>query len=102
LEILKGRPYLRERLLSNRDRLLKGLREAGYVTGSETPIIPLRLGEIDRTIAASEYLFSEGIYVPAIRPPTVRKPRLRITVTASHTDEDIDRLLEALGEAGKM
>lgn len=84
------------RLRANHERLLDGLSEIGANVRSETPIIPLRIGDVGKTMAASQQLGEEGLYVPAIRPPTVKEPRLRITVTASHSDEDIDRLVEAL------
>ena len=85
-------------LWTNHRRLLQGLSEIGGEISSETPIIPLKIGGVGETLAASQQLSEKGLYVPAIRPPTVKEPRLRITVTASHTDEDIDRLVEALKE----
>jgi 7-keto-8-aminopelargonate synthetase-like enzyme len=64
--------------------------------GSETPIIPVRTGSLQHTLRIGERLFGQGIFAPAIRPPSVKEPRIRITVTAAHTDEDIERLIEAL------
>ncbi len=63
---------------------------------SQTPIIPIKPGSVEDVLRISENLFRQGIYAPAIRPPTVKEPRIRITVTAGHTDEDIERLIEAL------
>ena len=84
---------LRKRLRSNIDRLRPG---------HPSPIIPIVVGSEDRALAASEALARQGILVPAIRPPTVPPgtSRLRVTVSAAHTDEDLDRLFEALGQAG--
>ncbi|HAM49578.1 MAG TPA: 8-amino-7-oxononanoate synthase [Nitrospiraceae bacterium] len=96
LEIIGKRPYLVEKLWQNRNRLIRSLAGRGYPAVGETPIIPLRIGDIDKTLAASRYLYKKGIYVPAIRPPTVKEPRLRITVTAAHSAEDIDSLVHAL------
>ncbi len=64
--------------------------------GSETAIIPVRTGSLENTLRISNHLYEKGIYVPAIRPPTVKEPRIRITITAAHTNEDIERLIEAL------
>jgi 8-amino-7-oxononanoate synthase len=56
------------------------------------------LGTEAAALAASDALLAAGIWVPAIRPPTVPAgtSRLRITFSAAHTDADVDRLLEAL------
>ncbi|MGD1074862.1 MAG: 8-amino-7-oxononanoate synthase [Thermodesulfovibrionales bacterium] len=96
LDIVERRPGLLERLWQNRNKLMDALKEIGYHAESETPIIPLSIGDIETTVDASGYLFGKGIYVPAIRPPTVKEPRLRITVTAAHSDDDIDSLVRAL------
>jgi 7-keto-8-aminopelargonate synthetase-like enzyme len=66
--------------------------------GSETPIIPIKTGTLENTLRVSRHLYNKSIYAPAIRPPTVKEPRIRITITAVHTDEDIERLIEALRE----
>ncbi len=88
------------KLLSNREKLANSLSALGFdIMGSETPIIPIKTGTIKDTLRISRRLFEKGIYTPAIRPPTVKVPRIRITVTAAHTDEDIERLIEALKKA---
>jgi 8-amino-7-oxononanoate synthase len=63
-----------------------------------SPIIPVVIGEEADTVAASSALQSEGLWVPAIRPPTVPvgTSRLRVTLSAAHTDEQVDRLALAL------
>ncbi|MFA4918441.1 MAG: 8-amino-7-oxononanoate synthase [Thermodesulfovibrionales bacterium] len=87
------------KLRSNREKLANSLSALGFdIMGSETPIIPIKTGTIKNTLRISRRLFEKGIYAPAIRPPTVKTPRIRITVTAVHTDEDIERLIEALGK----
>jgi 8-amino-7-oxononanoate synthase len=87
-------------LRSNREKLANSLSALGFeIMGSETPIIPIKTGTIKDTLVISRRLFEKGIYAPAIRPPTVKTPRIRITVTAAHTDEDIERLIEALKKA---
>ena len=84
---------LRSRLRANIDRVRPG---------HPSPIIPILVGAEDQAIAASEALARQGILVPAIRPPTVPAgtSRLRVTVSAAHTDDDLDRLAEALRGAG--
>ena len=67
--------------------------------GLKMPIIPIRTGSVENTLRISEHLRRNGIFVPAIRPPTVKESRIRITITAAHTDEDIERLIEALKKA---
>jgi 7-keto-8-aminopelargonate synthetase-like enzyme len=64
----------------------------------QSPIIPIILGETAKALEAAERLMAEGIYVPAIRFPTVAKDaaRLRITMTAAHTEEQIIDLCAAL------
>lgn len=97
LEILEKDQRLIERLWSNRERLVMGLEGLGFdMRASETPIVPLIFDDLEKTLLISRRLEEEGIYVPAIRPPTVKVPRLRITVTASHTEEDIGRLISVL------
>lgn len=89
----------RERLWKNRERLYNGLTTMGLDTlGSETPIIPLLTGNVRTTLNAGRRLYKENIFAPAIRPPTVpqNKCRIRFTVTAGHSDKDIDRVLECV------
>ena len=60
-------------------------------------------GEADAAVALSKALWDRGLYVPAIRPPTVPPgtARLRISLSAAHTDEDVDALLAALRDAAR-
>ena len=69
---------------------------------SATPIQPLIIGEASHAVAVSEALWARDIWVPAIRPPTVRKgsARLRITLSAAHSIADVDRLVAALAAIG--
>ena len=84
---------LRKRLRTNIDRVRPG---------HPSPIIPIVVGDEDRALAASGALREQGILVPAIRPPTVPAgtSRLRVTVSAAHSDADLDRLIDALGHTG--
>ena len=71
---------------------LLGLAELGLtVLPGDSPIIPLIIGDADEAVAVSSNLEASGIWIPAIRPPTipVGTSRLRITVTAAHSEDDI-------------
>ncbi len=103
IDILNSKSVrLRKRLWKNRERLHEGLQELGFDTlDSETPIIPVLIGDINKTLKLGKHLHKNKIFAPAIRPPTVPygKCRIRFTVTAGHTDEDIDLVLEVMKRA---
>lgn len=82
---------LRNRLRSLVDRV---------VAGHPSPIVPLVVGDEDRAVKLAAAMLERGLLVPAIRPPTVPRgtSRLRVTLSAAHTDSMLDRLLGALGE----
>ncbi len=86
----------RERLAENVARFRGGLNELGIVALGHTHIMPIVLGS--RTMAVADALLARGLWVAGIRSPTVAEgtERLRITLSASHTFDQIDRLLEAL------
>lgn len=97
LELIENDAVLMKRLWGNREKLADSIQKTGYdIMGSETPIIPVRTGSIENTRHVSMHLFEKGIFAPAIRPPTVKESRIRINVTAVHTEEDIERLIEVL------
>lgn len=98
LELVNSTSDLVGRLRENRIKFVKALDKTGFAAESETPIIPLKIGNTGDTLKAAQNLYKKGIYVPAIRPPTVKEPRLRITVTAAHSEEDINSLAKALSE----
>ena len=94
---------IRRNLLLRSSQLAEEIRRLGFDTGdSATPIIPVIIGDTERCVRISQYLLSKKIFAVAIRPPTVPKKsaRLRVSLNAAHTDEDIELLLEALKEAG--
>ncbi len=79
--------------------LIDRVAEAGLVRpGHPSPIIPVILGSEQAALNASAALLEQGLWVPAIRPPTVPvgTSRLRVTLSAAHGDEDVTRLLHAL------
>ena len=99
LRLVREEPWRRARLLGHVARFRREALRLGLpLMDSSTPIQPLLLGTEAAALAASDALVAAGIWVPAIRPPTVPAgaSRLRITFSAAHTDTDVDRLLEAL------
>lgn len=93
---------LREQLKSAIRLFRQGARERGLnIAASETAIQPLIVGDEARTLKLAEMLRQQGCWVTAIRPPTVPPgtARLRITLSAAHQPEDIERLLEVLHDA---
>ena len=99
LAIQADEGWRRERVLAHAARFRDGARSLGYaLLPSETPIQPLVCGSETAALAASEALLARGLWVPAIRPPTVPsgRSRLRITFSAAHEDADVERLLDAL------
>ena len=97
LDVLEQEPERKERLWNNRNQFLDGLRSIGISTGAtETPIIPIIIGDSGRALKAAEKLFEYGIYATAIRPPTVPADaaRIRTTISAAHTDVDVDSVLD--------
>ena len=85
-----------------RESLADGLRARGWNIGaSQTPILPVYLGSADAAMKVHERLWEAGYYVPAIRAPTVPLGacRLRVSVSAAHTPEQIQGFLGALGSA---
>jgi 8-amino-7-oxononanoate synthase len=100
LAIARRESWRREHLRSLIARLRRGLAEIGVAdAGSITPIQPVIVGSTDHATALADALREVGLLVPAIRPPTVPEgtARLRITLSAAHTEAQVDRLLEAIG-----
>ncbi|MCW5611741.1 MAG: 8-amino-7-oxononanoate synthase [Rubrivivax sp.] len=105
LRVIEHEEDRRERLRLRIGELRYGLgpvaAAAGWQLGeSSTPIQPLVIGGNAQSLRVMEGLRSRGLWVPAIRPPTVAEgtARLRIALSAAHTKHDVRRLVEALGE----
>ena len=101
LELLRSEGWRRDQLNRLVARFRAGAAQIGLtLMASPTPIQPVLVGSSARALRLSALLRERGILVGAIRPPTVPagSARLRITLTASHSDAQLERLLEALAE----
>lgn len=99
LQLMAAEEWRRERLRELILRLKAGLRDVPWrLLPSDTPIQPLLVGGNAEALALSARLAGLGLLVPAIRPPTVPQgtARLRISLSADHVIEDVDRLVAAL------
>ena len=104
LRIVRTEGWRREHLAELIKMFRTGASELGLeLMESETAIQPIVVGESDRAMAMSRSLEQQGIFVGAIRPPTVPagSARLRVTLSTSHTREQVARLLNALDIAQK-
>ena len=105
IEIIRDEPALRQKLWANTDYFHKAVVAMGLnILSSVTPIIPIVVGESAVAVEFSKRLLEQGIFVSAIRPPTVPAgtARLRLTVMATHTREDLDYTLEKLKVIGEI
>lgn len=101
IDLIDEEPDLLARLRDRRRRLHEGLAGCGFDTlGSSTPIIPILVGDAQKAVEASLALLERGVFIQAIRPPTVPEgtSRLRATVTAVHSEAEIDAALSAIKE----
>jgi 8-amino-7-oxononanoate synthase len=99
LEILENESWRRETLSALIKHFCSGANDLGLnILPSETAIQPLMIGDSENAVRISDKLFDKGFLISAIRPPTVPEgsARLRITLTATHTKEQVDNLLDTL------
>ncbi len=103
LKVMKEEGWRRERLWENTRRLREGLQGLGFQVRGETPIIPVLIGDNRLVMEASRRLLELGVFVQGIRPPTVPEgaSRLRVSVSASHGDQEIEEALEAFRQVGE-
>jgi 8-amino-7-oxononanoate synthase len=104
LEVLQAEPERRARLWANARRLQEGFRILGFDIGpTQTPIVPVLIGTLDRTFLFWRRLFDAGVFTNPVVPPAVpaTECRLRTSVMATHTDQQIDACLEAFERIGR-
>jgi glycine C-acetyltransferase/8-amino-7-oxononanoate synthase len=99
--VLRKEPSLVDRLQSNAELLRQCLAEAGLTADSETQILPLVVGEPEAAVKAARIALDRAVYAQAIRPPTVPDgtSRLRLTVMATHDEQDLINAARILAEA---
>ena len=105
INLIKRDPSIRESLWHNVRFINDNLKSLDFnVISSESPIIPILIGDAQKAVDMSKSLYERGILIPAIRPPTVpvNSSRLRMTVMSTHTKEDLEILLEVLSEVQNL
>jgi len=104
LEVMQQEPERRESLWANTRRLQAGFRQLGFEIGpTETPIVPVLIGPLDTTFLMWRKLFDAGIFTNPVAPPAVppAQCRLRTSLMATHTFDQIDFALEAFAKIGR-
>ncbi|MGZ3495695.1 MAG: aminotransferase class I/II-fold pyridoxal phosphate-dependent enzyme [Thermodesulfobacteriota bacterium] len=105
LDIIQEQPQLRIQLWKNTHKMLKSYKEMGYDTGmSETPVIPIIIKDNMKVYAICKLLFENGVFVNPVVSPAVPPGRelLRTSYMATHTEEQLDRVLVAFKKSGKQ
>jgi len=104
LEVLRTEPERRVALWENARRLQDGLRGLGYDIGhTQTPIVPVLVGALETTFLFWRKLFDAGVFTNPVVPPAVpaSQCRLRTSVMATHTAEQIDFAVDAFAQIGR-
>lgn len=98
LNIIEKNPELVKKLNDNINYMCKSLRDIGFNINSKSPIIPILIGKEEIALEFSKMLLEEGIYIPAIRYPTVKRGKaiLRLTLMATHDFKDLDFVLDKI------
>lgn len=104
LEIIQREPERRESLWANARRLQDGFRQLGFDIGpTETPIVPVLIGPLETTFLMWRKLFEAGVFTNPVAPPAVppAQCRIRTSLMATHTFDQIDFALEAFAKIGR-
>ncbi|OGF57214.1 MAG: 8-amino-7-oxononanoate synthase [Candidatus Fraserbacteria bacterium RBG_16_55_9] len=104
LEVIEAEPDRRKHLWKNTQKMMKGLKALGFDTGhSETPVIPIVVGDMYRALHMWKSLFESGVYANVVLPPAVPKGRalLRTSYMATHTEKQLDFALGVFENVGK-
>ena len=105
LDIIEEQPELRAQLWRNTHKMLRGYKALGYDTGtSETPIVPIIIGDPIKTYQMCRFLFDHGVFVNSVVSPAVPPGRelLRTSYMATHKEDQLDRVLAAFEKVGKQ
>lgn len=104
LEVIQDEPERRVQLWANTERLQAGFRHLGFDIGdTETPIVPVLIGPLEKTFLFWRKLFDAGVFTNPVAPPAVppSQCRLRTSLMATHTFEQIDTCLDAFAKIGR-
>ncbi|WCN36291.1 8-amino-7-oxononanoate synthase [Aneurinibacillus uraniidurans] len=104
IELIQLEPERRQTLRENATYIRSGLQQCGFtLIEGNTPIIAVIIGDAKQAVRFSRLLEEEGIFAPAIRPPTVAEgsSRIRVTVMATHTVFEIEKALASFKKVGK-
>lgn len=105
LQVMREEPERVERLLNNAAYMRAGFKQLGFDTGnSETPVVPIIIGDDQLTFYTWKLLFDKGVFVNPVISPAVSPGRqlLRTSYMASHTKEHLDKVLEIFMKVGKQ
>jgi 8-amino-7-oxononanoate synthase len=105
LDIIDEQPQLITQLWKNTRKMLQGYKEMGFDTGtSETPIVPIILGDTMKVYGMCKFLFQNGVFVNPVASPAVPPGRelLRTSYMATHTEDQLDRVLDAFKTVGNQ
>ncbi|WP_235001635.1 8-amino-7-oxononanoate synthase [Halobacillus sp. Marseille-P3879] len=105
IDIIESSPQLQVHLQHLSRSIRNEFLDYGFnVRGEQTPILPIVIGDTEQAMAFSRELEKNGVFAPAIRPPSVpqRESRIRMTVMATHTEEDIQQICKAFYKVGKQ
>ena len=103
LRRLEEQPELRHKLMANARRLYDGLSSMGFMTGpTSSPIVAITMPDTERAIGMWNALLQNGVYLNLALPPATpdSRPLLRTSVSAAHSDEQIDQVLAVFAEIG--
>src|SRR4029453_13191168 len=103
-ERLQGEPERRDRLWANTRRLHEGFRGLGFEIGpTQTPIVPVLIGPLEKTLVMWRKLFNAGIFTNPVTAPAVpiTQCRLRTSLMATHSFDQIDFCIETFGKIGR-
>ncbi|MCK4533391.1 aminotransferase class I/II-fold pyridoxal phosphate-dependent enzyme [bacterium] len=104
LDVIKKDTYRIKRLWRNTHKMMKGFKGLGFDTGtSDTPIIPIVVGDDFKAFQMWRMLFDQGIFTTPIVSPAVPPGRalIRVSNMATHTDKQLDKVLQVFGEVGR-
>ena len=99
MKIINKESWRREKLFSLINYYIKNIHKSGFISlESDSQIQALLIGSSKDAMHISEELLKKSIYIPAIRPPTVKEgsSRLRVSLTVDHEEDDIDYLINIL------